>query len=318
MKQQINNGYLVIVNPNAGKGLGEKDWKKISSLLKNEGIHFVEKFTEKKGHAIRLAAEGVNSGFRRIITVGGDGTLNEIVNGIFLNSVCYTPEVSLGMIPVGTGNDWVRMFGIPGNYTEAVKIIKADKTMLHDAGVVSYYNGDEKQIRYFINIAGVGFESAVVRRTNNQKEKGYGGKLVYFYNLLVTLSSYRNKKVLLTIDSEQKKARIFSVNVGNGRYCGGGMRQTPNAIPDDGWLDVTVINSMRKFEIIRNLQILYNGKILEHPKVDGYRCRKFDISSEIPVYTEADGEFLGHTPAEFTVIPGALKVIYGERLIPLE
>lgn len=315
MEHNNQKELIVIVNPNAGKCRGEKDWNLISSLLTNEGLHFDFRFTEKKGHAMRLAAEAVNKGYRKIITVGGDGTLNEVVNGVFMNTACKTTEVTLGIIPVGTGNDWGKMFGIPHDYPGAIKIIGENRTMLHDAGHISYFEGREKKERYFINIAGVGFESAVVKRTNDQKERGHSGKLIYLYNLLVTLFSYRNRKVTFTIDSEKKKAGIFSINIGNGRYCGGGMRQTPNAVPDDGLLDITVIAGMGKLEIIRNIKILYNGKILEHPKISGYRCKSFSIDSDTPVYTEADGEMLGHTPATFKIIPAGLKMIYGTRLI---
>lgn len=315
MERGMRKEYLLIVNPNAGKCRGEKDWDLISTLLRNEGLHFDARFTERKGHAIKLSAEAVNEGYRKIISVGGDGTLNEVVNGVFMNTACYTTEVTLGIIPVGTGNDWGKMFGIPGDYAGAIRIIRENKTMLHDAGLVSYCEGSERKERYFINIAGAGFESAVVKRTNYQKERGHSGKLIYLYNLLVTLISYRNRKVVCTIDSEKMKSGIFSINIGNGRYCGGGMRQTPDAVPDDGLLDVTVISGMGRLEIIRNLKILYNGKILEHPKIHGYRCKRFEIDSESPVYTEADGESLGHTPAVFSIIPAGLKVIYGKRLI---
>lgn len=315
MEQADHKEYIIIVNPNAGKCRGGKDWNLISSLLAGEGLHFDVRFTERKGHAIILAAEAVNKGYRKIITVGGDGTLNEVVNGVFMNTSCHTTEVSLGIIPVGTGNDWGKMFGIPNDYAGAIKIISEGKTMLHDAGHIDYFEGSGKKERYFINIAGVGFESAVVQRTNHQKERGHSGKLIYLYNLLVTLFAYRYRKVTFTIDSEKMKARIFSINIGNGRYCGGGMRQTPNALPDDGLLDITVISGMGKLEIIRNLKILYNGKILEHPKISGYRCKTFSIDSETPVYTEADGEMLGHTPATFSIIPASLKMIYGKRLI---
>jgi YegS/Rv2252/BmrU family lipid kinase len=313
MERETKDTWLVIVNPNAGRRRGEKDWEHISALLKKKKLDFDSHFTECKGHAIRLAAEGVNAGYRGIITVGGDGTLNEVVNGVFMNSVCSATDISLGLIPVGTGNDWGRMFGIPLDYAGAVNIIKENKIMLHDAGVIQYTEGKESRTRYFINIAGVGFESAVVKRTNHQKERGHGGKLIYLYNLLVTLFSYRNRKVQLVVDSEIKKFKIFSINIGNGRFCGGGMRQTPNAEPDDGLLDVTVIKAMGKFEIIRNLRILYNGRILEHPKIEGYRCRMIKITSDTPIYAEADGEFLGHTPAVFSIIPAGIKIIYGQK-----
>jgi len=307
--------WLVIVNPNAGKGRGAKDWDKISVILKKENLSFAVKFTERKGHAIILTLEAISAGFRKIITVGGDGTLNEVVNGVFSNDVCPSKEISLALIPVGTGNDWGRMFGIPLNYEIAVKIIRDNKMMVHDVGLVSYYDGTEKKKRYFINIAGLGFESVVVRKTNLQKEKGHGGKLIYFYNLLTSLLSYNNTKAEIIIDGEIIHADVFSVNIGNGRYCGGGMRQTPDALPNDGLLDVTIINGMGKFEIIRNLKILYDGTILNHPKIDGYKCKSIKVSSDSIIYTEADGESLGHTPAEFSIIPASINIIYGTKII---
>jgi YegS/Rv2252/BmrU family lipid kinase len=307
--------WMVIVNPNAGNGKGKKDWGKISSNLKRYGINYKELFTEKKGHAIELSKKVVETGFRKILSVGGDGTLNEIVNGVFNQTACSTKDITIGSIPVGTGNDWGRMFGIPLDYEGAIKIIKEAKLMLHDIGVISFFNGSEKGKRYFINIAGLGFESVVVKRTNAQKEKGRSGKAIYFYNLLMSLLSYKNTKAEIVIDGIKSQANIFSINVGNGRYCGGGMRQTPDAIPNDGILDVTVIKEMGKLEIILNLNKLYTGTILDHPKIDGYTCKNLLASSEKILFAEADGEHLGHTPVEFNIIPSAINIVYGTTII---
>jgi YegS/Rv2252/BmrU family lipid kinase len=272
-------------------------------------------FTERKGHAIELSKEGILRGYRRILCVGGDGTLNEIVNGVFSQENCPSKEITLGLIPVGTGNDWGRMFGIPLDYEGAIKIIKEGKMMLHDIGTISFFKGSEKEKRYFINIAGLGFESVVVKRTNNQKDKGKSGKAIYFYNLLMSLISYKNTKAEIVIDGKKIEADVFSINVGNGRYCGGGMRQTPFAVPDDGILDVTIIKGMGKIEIILNLKILYNGKILNHPKVEGHKCKNVIVRSDSVLYAEADGESLGHTPVEFNIIPASINIVYGTRII---
>jgi YegS/Rv2252/BmrU family lipid kinase len=314
-KIQDHLQWLVIVNPNAGNGKGKKDWGKIVSILEKYGTNYKELFTERKGHAIELSKEGIEAGYRKFLCVGGDGTLNEIVNGVFNQDKCPTKEITLGSIPVGTGNDWGRMFGIPLNYDGAIQIIKEEKTMLHDVGRVNYYNGTEKGERYFMNIAGLGFESVVVKRTNVQKDKGKSGKAIYFYNLLMSLLSYQNTKAEIVIDGEKTEANIFSLNVGNGKYCGGGMRQTPFAVPDDGILDVTVIKGMGKFEIIMNLKILYDGTILNHPKVDGHKCKNVIVRSDSVLFVEADGESLGHTPAEFSIIPSCIKIVYGTRII---
>ena len=313
-KNPDSNEWLVIVNPNAGNGKGRKDWEHISKCLGNNGLVWSEEFTERKGEAISLAQEAISRGYRKILCVGGDGTLNEIVNGVIRQEICPARDITLGLIPVGTGNDWGRMFGIPIDYKGAAQIIKDGKTMFHDIGMVTFYNGTEKGERYFINISGLGFQSVVVNRTNIQKDKGRSSKAIYFYNLLLSLISYKNTKAEIVIDDIRTEATIFSLNVGNGRYCGGGMRQTPFALPDDGILDVTVIKGMGKIEIIRNLTRLYDGTILNHPKVDSYRCQKVSVSSDSVLYVDADGESLGHTPAEFTVIPLSLNIVYGTKI----
>jgi len=307
--------WLVIVNPNAGNGNGGRDWGKISSLLHDAKISFAHRITESKGHAISYAKEGIAEGYRNLVAVGGDGTLNEVVNGIFLNNVCPATDITLASIPVGTGNDWGKMFGITPDYENAIKIIAEKKTMKHDIGRMHYYDENEQKTRYFINIAGMGFEAVVVNKTNFQKEHGKGGKLIYLYNLLTSLLAYKNTPAELTIDDETIKTVIFSVNIGNGKYCGGGMRQTPRALPDDGLLDVTIIKDIGKLEIIRKLKILYNGTILTHPRIDGYKCKTVRVTSPSPLYLEADGESLGNTPADFDLIPDALNIVYGTPLI---
>ncbi len=306
--------WFVIVNPNAGNGKGKKDWDIISSTLKSKGIDFDFSFTSGKDDATLFSAGVIKKGYRKIITVGGDGTLNEVLNGVFQSGIDDPSRITLATIPVGTGNDWGRLFGIPLDHEKAAEIIKEGKTLRHDVGIIDYYLGAEKKRRYFINIAGIGFESDVVKLTNYHKDKGRGGKLIYLYCLLLSLIKYKNNIADLEVDGVKQTTRIFSANVGNGKYCGGGMRQTPDADPTDGLLDVTVIKDISKFEIIRKLKILYDGTILSHPMIDGYRCRSFKAVSDSIIFCEADGETLGHTPAEFSILPSAIRIVYGTGL----
>ncbi|MFO7622179.1 MAG: diacylglycerol kinase family lipid kinase [Bacteroidales bacterium] len=314
-KNRVREEWFTIINPNAGNGKGKKDWSRILSLFERESIPIVSRFTRQKGQAMEFVRESVGSGFRKFISVGGDGTLNEVINGIFTQELCSPKEIVTAMIPVGTGNDWGRMFGIPLVYEGSVGIIKENKQLLHDIGVISYHEGSQQYKRYFINIAGLGFEALVVSKTNRQKEKGKSSKAIYFYNLLSSLISYRKTESDVIIDGRILHSRVFSVNVGNGRYCGGGMRQTPDALPDDGLLDITVIKDMSRWEIIRSLKLLYDGTILSHPKVDGYRSNNLLVESESPLYAQADGESLGHTPVSFSIIPAGTKIVYGKKLI---
>jgi YegS/Rv2252/BmrU family lipid kinase len=307
--------WLAIVNPNAGQGKGKKDWAKITLLLNRYELPFIVSYTEKKLHAIELTRDGIAAGYRNIIAIGGDGTMNEVVNGVFTQTICPTQDIVLGMITVGTGNDWGKMFGIPKDYENAVKILKENKVFSHDAGVITYYRGTEQEKRYFLNIAGLGFDALVVKRTNAQKDKGKSGKAIYFYNLLKSLISYRNIKTEVVIDGQKLINDTFTISLGIGRYSGGGMRQTPNAIPDDGLFDITIIKKMSKAEIIMNLKKLYDGTILTHPKIDGYKGKNIKIDSDPLIHVEADGETLGHSPVEFQIIPQSIKVVYGKLII---
>lgn len=311
----VRKEWFTIVNPNAGNSKGKKDWERISGLFEKENIPISYRFTERKGQATEFTREAIKSGFRKFISVGGDGTLNELVNGLFTQDSCSTNEITVGIIPVGTGNDWGRMFGIPLVYEGAVAVIKEFKVIPHDIGIISYYSGNDLHKRYFLNIAGLGFEAVVVKKSNKQKDKGRSNQAVYFYNLLTSLLSFKNTDADIIIDGKRTKAKVFSVNVGNGRYCGGGMRQTPDAMPDDGLLDITVIKDMGRIEIIKNLKLLYDGTILSHPKVDGYRSTNLRVESKSLLYAEADGESLGHTPCEFSIIPAGIKVVYGTKII---
>ena len=304
--------WLIVVNPNAGKKKGQKDWNQIEKLLSEYGIEYRVVFTGKQRDAIKIVEHGIQDGFRRITAVGGDGTMNEVVNGVFRQSAVPTDQITLGIITVGTGNDWGRMFGIPRDYEGAIRLIKENKTCLSDTGIVEYQTDKGRGKRYFINIAGLGFDAVVVRRTNAQKEKGRNGKAIYFYNLLKSLLFYRHTHTDIVIDGKLITNQTFTISLGIGKFSGGGMRQTPNALHDDGLFDITIIKRMRKGEIIRSLRKLYDGTILDHPKIEGHTGMNILINSQPQIHLEADGESLGYSPIEFNIIPKAVKVIFNE------
>jgi YegS/Rv2252/BmrU family lipid kinase len=238
--------------------------------------------------------------------------MNEVVNGIFTQSFCPTTDICLGLITVGTGNDWGKMFGIPLEYEGAVKIIHDGKLRLQDAGIVYYYHGTRREARYFINIAGLGFDAIVVKRTNLQKDKGHKGKAIYFYNLLKNLIFYHHTVTSVEIDGQVIQDDIFTISIGIGRFSGGGMMQTPNAIPDDGLFDITIIRKIRKGDVLLSLKMLYDGTILDHPRINGYTGKDILIDSDPLIHLEADGESLGHSPIEFSILPRSVNIIYGK------
>lgn len=308
--EQTGIEWLVIVNPNAGNKKGSKDWARISSLLKNNGIAFTPFFTECRRHAIDITIDGIAKGFRKIIAVGGDGTMNEVVNGVFTQTHCPSTDIFLGMITVGTGNDWGKMFGIPPDYEDAIKVIAEGSTRLQDAGIVTYYRGISRESRYFINIAGIGFDAVVVKRTNLQRDRGRKGKTIYLLNLLRSLVFYRHTVTSVAIDGNIIKDAVFTISIGIGRFSGGGMMQTPKAIPDDGLFDITIIRKIGKGEVIKSLKMLYNGTILNHPKITGHMGREILIDSDPLIHLEADGESLGHSPIELKILPRSVNVFY--------
>jgi len=304
--------WFVIVNPNAGKRKGEKDWLEIAAQLTAAKIEFVNVFTEHRGHAVVLTRKYIENGYRNIIVVGGDGTLNEVVNGIFTQAHVPTDKVVLAMIPVGTGNDWCRMFNIPNDYKQAIKLINRRKIFIQDTGTIKYISSEgSEKTRYFINMAGMGFDALVAKKTNKQKDLGKSNPMSYVVNILSSLFLYTSTKVTILLDDEKITSDIFSMSVGICQYNGGGMKQAPDALPDDGLFDMTLIKPIGKFKIIRNIIKLFDGSFTRLPEVSTYRSSKIIIHSEPPMFMEADGESLGHTPFVFNILPQSLYVVSG-------
>jgi len=304
--------WFVIVNPNAGKRKGEKDWLEIAAQLTAAGIQYVSVFTEHRGHAVVLTRKYVENGYRNIIVVGGDGTLNEVVNGIFTQAHVPTEKITLAMIPVGTGNDWCRMFNIPGDYKQAIKLITKRKIFTQDTGTIKYISSEgEEKTRYFINMAGMGFDALVAKKTNKQKDLGKSNPLSYVVNILSSLFVYTSTKVTILLDGEKVISDIFSMSVGICQYNGGGMKQAPDALPDDGLFDLTLIKPIGKFKIVRNIIKLFDGSFTNLPEVSTFRSSKIIIHSEPSMFMEADGESLGHTPFVFNILRQSLNVVSG-------
>ena len=221
--------WFAIVNPVAGSGRGLADWPQISKLLRDNHIVPEYAFTERKYHAIELAVEAVNNGFRKLIVVGGDGTIHEAVNGLFIQKAVPTQDVLLSVIAVGTGNDWIRMFGIPRKYSEAIRAIVEGHSFLQDVGMISYYQSSYRQTRYMANVAGVGFDAAVNRRYNHLKEEGKRGKWLYLWSTLKAIMRYNSTGVKVYVDDQLVvNDLVYSATIGIGKYNGGGtLRSTP-------------------------------------------------------------------------------------------
>ncbi len=307
------SSWITIVNRTAGSGKTEKEWPRISQLLDQYQIPFEPHFTNRRLHASVIARNKIMEGYSKIIVVGGDGTMNEVINGVFAQGRLQTTEVMLGMISVGTGNDWARMFNIPPDYEGAIQTIKQQKTFIQDAGLVSYRKNGKEWKRYFINIAGMGFGAKVVERSNRMKEKGKSGPWLYFYNMLLSLVRYKAQKADIEIDGTSYARKIFSLNVGIGKYNGGGMIPLPHAVANDGLYSITLIKKVGKLNLLVNIKRLYNGSIAKHSKVETYMAKSIQIDSSPRLKVETDGETLGHGPVSFQIIPRSVRIISGVK-----
>jgi YegS/Rv2252/BmrU family lipid kinase len=302
--------HLVIINPNAGRKLGQRDWPVISKLLEDAGIPFRHEFTKGRFDANALARDAVAKGCKNIITVGGDGTFNEVVNAVLLQKETDSKGISLAFIPVGTGNDWGKMYSLPSEYDEAVKVISENKTVLQDAGLASYTSDKGIEKRYFANVAGIGLDAVVVFDTNLRKERGSGGKTAYLLSLLKAMLRYSSLKAKIVMDGDIVfEGYLYSANVGICKYSGGGMQQVPNAIPDDGLFDITIISKVSKGKVILNVKGLYDGSFTKLKEVSTHRGASIQIDSSDPLLLEVDGESLGRPPFNFSILEKVLRIV---------
>ncbi len=309
----IEDKILFIVNPKACGGRSLKIWeKKIYPLLtKSNDLKFDYVFTEKPFDGFRLAMKGIEKGYRKLVSVGGDGTLNEIVNAILIQNFVEPTEIAVGSIGTGRGNDWRKTIGIPEDYNEAVNILKNEKYILQDVGKVRYIQNKKEKERFFINIAGMGFDAEVTYKANRKKER-LTTSLSYSINLVKTLFSYEPTIVNIIADGHiVYNNKALTLNIGICRYSGGGMMFTPNAIYNDGLFDLTVVDDISILKILANLRGLYNGSFIKNPSVKTFRAKTIDVYSQEKLYLEVDGESLGHSPFHFEILPQTLKVIVG-------
>lgn len=310
MENPAGRKWFVILNPHAGSGRGKKDRAEILKWLTKADFQYELAISEFPKHIIQLTIGAIELGFRNLIVAGGDGSLNEAVNGIFQQTICPPEEITVGMIPVGTGNDWIKTFGIPNHYQEAVKILKQEKVMRQDIGRITFADNDMTKPCYFANMSGFGFDAMVAAKTNRLKDKGRTGITLYLQALGSSFLNYKTDKIRVVIDGQEIEELIFSVSVGIGKYNGGGMMQAPGAIPDNGLFQVTIIRKIGLFGILRNLTGLYSGEFVKDYRVATFQARNILISSPHNIAGEADGEILGDNKFEIDIFTQKLSVIY--------
>jgi diacylglycerol kinase (ATP) len=245
----------------------------------------------------------VAGGATRLVVVGGDGSVNEVVNGL-------TPggDVELAIIPRGTGWDFVRTFGIPRDLDDAIDVARTGSLREIDLGVATYrtWAGDEARSS-FANVASAGISGAIAKRAN-ESSKALGGKVSYYWATLAVFFGWETGEMRVTIDGESRSGKMIDAMVCNGRFLGGGMMMCPEAEPDDGLLDVLLIGDVTKRDLAFVLPKTYKGKHLPHPRLELLRGSVVTVESEQPLPIELDGEQPGTTPVRFELVRRGLRL----------
>ena len=245
----------------------------------------------------------MGDGARLLVVVGGDGTVNEVANG-----VAGLESVELAVIARGTGWDFVRTYDIPRKLEAAVEVALRGSVRTIDAGRATFraWDGSEGET-WFANVASAGMSGAVALRAN-ETTKALGGKASYLLALIAVFSRWQNSSLQVTVGDERREGAMQDVVVANGKYFGGGMKICPDAEPDDGLFDVLLLGDLTKRDLVANVPKLYRGTHLPHPKAELLRGRTATIEAPEPLPVELDGEQPGTTPVRFEVVPGALRL----------
>jgi YegS/Rv2252/BmrU family lipid kinase len=305
---------VLIVNPESKRGLLGRRWPDLAATIRRAYGPFEEARTRSAGDATELAREALRSGARRVIAMGGDGTINEVAGGFFADGEPVAPEAALGVLPFGTGGDFRKTIGMPKELEPACEILARGNTRTLDAGVISFLDPARGRAeRIFINIASFGI-SGVVDELVNQGSKRLGGRLSFLIATARASLRYKNQRVRLVFDDDEEDPvdmLIHTVAVANGQYFGGGMKIAPDADPGDGQFDVVALGDMSTRDMMLSGHRVYAGSHLGLDKVSCRRARKVRAEplDPDPVRLDVDGETPGILPATFEILPASLNVI---------
>ena len=305
-----NSRWLFIVNPVASGTRLKLAWEHIATKLVSLGLQFDISLTEKRGHATILVQEAIQKGYRNIIGVGGDGTNNEIINGIFSQKHISPLELRYTLLPFGTGNDWSRTHKIPRKVEAWLEMLQASKTIRHSVGKMLVNNNNEIQTRYFINIAGFAYDAHIVKTSEKYPNKSRR-KLLYLWLVFKCLFNFSSPKLIIKYNGQEKRGKYYTVNCGVCKYSGGGMMLLPQAQPTSDFLALTLIRDFSKWLVPFASPKLFSGKIasFKYSEVTTSKNIKLEAAGDQELEIEVDGEYLGTGAVEISVIPSALNVI---------
>jgi YegS/Rv2252/BmrU family lipid kinase len=309
--KKIDTDTLFIINPRAGNGAVGRKIPEIKLLAKKFFTEYQMLVTDGPGRATDYARQALQAGVRQVVCVGGDGTLNEVVNGLMSLEVAKASRPQLGYLPLGTASDLAKTLGVTTSIENGLRDIATMKGRWVDIGRATYVGHNHKTTsRYFINVLSFALGGEVVGRVN-KSSKALGGFLTFLSATLAALITFKKPLIRLQIDGRvDQQILCWHVAVANGEYQGGGMRIAPDAKVDDGRLRVTVVGDLSWLEVLLNLPRLYNGEIYAVEKVSRFSGRKIAAESKDAVLIDLDGEQVGRLPVTAEILPLALWMIY--------
>lgn len=310
--EAANYQTLCVVNPESANGRTRKAWKRMERALVKRSIEIDVRYTKGPGDATLITRKALQNGYNRIVSVGGDGTLNEVVNGFFdENQHHINPEAGLSIIPLGTGGDFARMFKLERSIDFISRLLTSPQMYSCDLVLATYlsWQGMEER-RFLINEADVGLGSATVYRVNNNS-KALGGFLSFLLAFLYTIFTYQNQELVIKVDGETKyEGKTGIIVVGNGSYFGGGVKVAPHARIDDGLLEIILAKDLKKRDLLANITNMYKGTHLQHPLVERMAGHQVQIMSADDILFEMDGETPGHgNSITFEIAPAYMKLL---------
>ncbi len=305
----MSAGHLLVVNPHSAGGSTGRQWAEMEERLRAILPAFDVAFTGAPGDATRLSAEGAGR-YDVVVAVGGDGSVNEVINGLVDEAGAVRQDVALGVIPLGTGSDFVRTIGVPRPLGEAAAVVARGSRRQVDVARVRLraFDGTET-VRYFINEASIGMGAAVCQAVN-QSSKRFGGAVTFLLAIAATQLRYRDQPVSFAVDGLPGETLVLNnAWVANGCYSGGGIRSAPRAKVDDGLLDLVRVEHSGPVERVRGMLKLRSGTFVELPQVEYRHVRRVEATAETPVPVEVEGEPIGTVPATFDLLSDRLPVI---------
>ena len=308
MRYALESRYFFVINPEAANGKTRATWNRLRRLLPLNAEH---RLTESSSQGSRVTAEALAAGYDTIVAVGGDGTVNSVLNGFYRGGKMINPRASLAYMPSGTGKDLARTLDLARFASdEALLKLSAYRVSTLDHGLVRFRGHDgQKAYRYFVNEASVGFSADTVAVVN-RSSKALGGKFSFFAGVFRSLARLKNHPIRVEVDgSLWFVGQAFLVAIANGRYFGGSMQIAPLAKPDDGLFDIVLITALTRREVLRHIGKIYSGKHISLSQVRSIRGRNVRITSQEQVPLELDGEQPGTLEAEFTMIGGGIRFL---------